>query len=393
MADNQIRGTESQDCPSIRVTQSDNCPSIRVRLTGGGETPEAPLSDVNFYDYDGKRVASYTAADFAALTEMPANPSHQGLTAQGWNWSLADAQAYVAAYGGLIIGQKYTTPDGSTKLFISLPSVVRMPLTLEIQQTVSEGVTIDWGDGSPTETAAGTGQLEVTHTYADKGEYVISLKVTSGALTLGRSSSIGLLGNASNGLSFYANSLLYLVVGDNTALSSYCLRAMRSLRGVASDSFNGSCVYESAIPYVTVKETVSFNSSSFFTVYSLRYISLPKELTSISSSAFSQCNCLSEIWLPPTITAINTSAFSGCRSLPRVDIPDTVTTIGAEAFKGCASLKEVIVRPTTPPTIGTDVFADTPADLVIYVPHGKLATYQGATNWSSYASLMVELPA
>lgn len=36
MAENQIRGTEGQDCPAIRVTQSDNCPAIRVRLAGGG---------------------------------------------------------------------------------------------------------------------------------------------------------------------------------------------------------------------------------------------------------------------------------------------------------------------------------------------------------------------
>ena len=62
-----------------------------------------PRKDVIFIDYDGTVLYAYTAAEFAQLTEMPANPSHEGLTAQGWNWSLADAKAYVAKYGGQVI--------------------------------------------------------------------------------------------------------------------------------------------------------------------------------------------------------------------------------------------------------------------------------------------------
>ena len=33
-------------------------------------------ADVTFYDYDGTIVASYTAADFANLSAMPANPTY-----------------------------------------------------------------------------------------------------------------------------------------------------------------------------------------------------------------------------------------------------------------------------------------------------------------------------
>ena len=42
--------------------------------------------EVNFLDYDGTILYSYTAAEFAALPSMPANPTHDGLTEQGWNW-------------------------------------------------------------------------------------------------------------------------------------------------------------------------------------------------------------------------------------------------------------------------------------------------------------------
>ena len=74
--------------------------------TGGGG------NDVIFYDNlaTNKIYASYTAAEFAELTEMPANPNHSDyathgisipMTSQGWNWSLSDAKAYVATYGKL----------------------------------------------------------------------------------------------------------------------------------------------------------------------------------------------------------------------------------------------------------------------------------------------------
>ena len=39
--------------------------------------------DVTFRDYDGTIVTSYTKEEFAELTEMPANPSHEKLIAQG----------------------------------------------------------------------------------------------------------------------------------------------------------------------------------------------------------------------------------------------------------------------------------------------------------------------
>ena len=71
-----------------------------VSVNVGGD--RADEKDVNFYDYDGTRLYSYSAADFAALDALPANPSHDGLTAQGWNWTLADAKTYVATYGELV---------------------------------------------------------------------------------------------------------------------------------------------------------------------------------------------------------------------------------------------------------------------------------------------------
>ena len=77
---------------------------INAKNGGGGGTSTGTGS-VRFIDYDGTVVKAYTPEQFANLTALPANPSHEGLTAQGWNYTLADAKTYVAANGALDISQ------------------------------------------------------------------------------------------------------------------------------------------------------------------------------------------------------------------------------------------------------------------------------------------------
>ena len=84
-------------------------------------SPE-PEGVVTFYDYDGTVLYTYTTSEFLALSAMPSNPTHTGMIAQGWNWTLSDAQQYVTNWGYLNIGQNYTTSSGATEIFIEIPS-------------------------------------------------------------------------------------------------------------------------------------------------------------------------------------------------------------------------------------------------------------------------------
>ena len=97
---------------------------------GGEYDGEVDLSveekDVNFYDYDGIRVYSYTKDQFLELSAMPDNPSNNFLTvhlsiAQGWNWSLSDAQDYVQNYDKLDIGQMYNADGGAIEIDVIFP--------------------------------------------------------------------------------------------------------------------------------------------------------------------------------------------------------------------------------------------------------------------------------
>lgn len=81
---------------------------------------------------------------------------------------------------------------------------------------------------------------------------------------------------------------------------------------------------------------------------------------------------------------INDRAFAYC-DLSRVEIGKDVTSIAEYAFYE-NPLKEVIVRATTPPSLGGNVFANTASTLVVYVPDASVEAYKTATYWSSYAS-------
>ena len=101
-----VSGTKSitENGTGIDVT---NYASVDVNVSGGSPTPVNMDDPVRFFDYDGTLLYSYSASDFQALTAMPANPSHSGLTAQGWNWTLADAKEFVGKYGLLHIKRKF----------------------------------------------------------------------------------------------------------------------------------------------------------------------------------------------------------------------------------------------------------------------------------------------
>ena len=84
--------------------------------------------------------------------------------------------------------------------------------------------------------------------------------------------------------------------------------------------------------------------------------------------------------------------FYKCIKLTSVTIPNSVTSIGSSAFNGCSSLTSVTVEATTPPTLGSNVFQDSNANLVIYVPAESVEAYKTTGNWVTYASRIQAIP-
>ncbi len=300
-----------------------------------------PKKDVNFYDYDGTVVASYTAAEFAELTEMPANPSHEGLTAQGWNWSLADAKTYVATYSKLNIGQMYITSDGKTRLYISLQEGRTSPI-LQLYLNSGAELDIDWGDGSVHSTFTGVSYdfKSERHYYPTSGDYIITITPVIGSFELRSSEST----DGSNSISStlwngndvknspdiaYNNAIKKVEVGERAGIGSRAFAGCNSLLSITIPS--------------SVTNLGGIDGYVFWNCYSLSSITIPSGVTIIKKGLFYICGALSSVAIPSRVTSIGNYAFTHCHALSSITIPSRVTTLGGYAFQYCYSLSSITI--------------------------------------------------
>ena len=180
--------------------------------------------------------------------------------------------------------------DGKTYLYIKIAAPGRMTVPLYFSQTETNGVTIDWGDGSATQTLSGTGNKNTAHTFAEVGEYTISLNPKSGC-TLG-------LGHK---------------------LSGYC---------VVGNSKNNGRVYCNMLQAVEIgKNVTSIDNSAFSYCGSLASIVIPQGVTSIDSSVFYNCYGMAfydftQHTSVPTLA--NKTTFSNIPSDCKIVVPDTL---------------------------------------------------------------------
>ena len=386
---------------------------------GGGSQVVVPENDVTFYDYDGTIVASYTLEEASVLPELPAAPQHEGLVFQGWNWSLEDVKALTSKMN---IGATYITDNGETRLYITVPAnsepgrpPARNVVPLYIQQTVSNGVTIDWGDGSAPETLAGTGKVNTAHTYAEAGDFVIRLMPAEGCeLGFGNGSNDKcILGKNYEGGLAYANTLKSAEIGAGVKSISYrTFSSCQFLRfvvipdnvksveeGAFSDCYSLSCIIIPSgvnsmgdratergynLNLVSIPKSVtSLGKYMFSGSYFTRTITIPEGVTIFPDGLFQSCIPILSVIIPESVTSIGSYAISYCYSLSSITIPAGVTSIGFSAFASCHGVKEYHLKPINPPTIQSSTFSGIKSDCIIYVPKGSLSAYQTATNWSS----------
>lgn len=389
-------------------------------------------SDVNFYDYDGTVVNSYTADEFAALTAMPANPTHAGLTSQGWNWSFEDAKAYVAKYGKLNVGQMYITDDGTTRIYIHLEKGRTSPM---LGVCPNGTVDVDWGDGTEHDILTGTSVDEPkwtsNHIYTQPGNYVIRL-IIEGEMQFIKGASMsgtdGMLRNSNNPSDLrtfaYQNAVRKIEMGNNiTGSEAGTFNFHKSLSSIifSNDIMNigyYSFINSYSLSSITIPDGVkSIDDTAFYNCYALSIIIpksittigtyafgscqisniiIPDSITTIASGTFSNCENLSSIIISDNVISIGDQAFSVCRSLSSITIPKKVVSIGQGAFNACTGMAEYHLKPITPPMLGEEAFRNISSDCIIYVPyssdHSILEAYKTATNWSAYASYMQEEP-
>lgn len=374
-----------------------------VTVNVSADVPEVPSKDVDFIDYDGTILYSYTLAEVQALSTLPPFPSHTGLTAQGWNWTLADIKALNRP---LTVGMTYSTSDGSTRIYIRLDNVLNPYLGFAVKGTA----TIDWGDGSAPEEMTGNSSSTLKtkrHTYSTSGDYVI--KITPGSTStvylIGQSNYLSsiLTANASSPSLLYnrqcSSGIRKIEMGPRVEIGNNAFGMLYNLETIVLNyqcSSFGSSAFRAAsrLKSIVVPNSgaITYNNYCFGYLYSMRRISLPKEVNGYKASVMINCRCIEKITLStPNIalpgTILNTNEY--CR---KFIFTGNITSIGTDAWRDSTSAKYFdFTRCTQVPSLSNaNCFNNIPPSCSIVVPNSLYDDWKVATNWSSFASYIVK---
>ena len=230
--------------------------SAVVAVPTGSPTVSNPA--LVLWDWEGTKLAEYSAEDALALTELPApstlpayaTADHEFLLFQSWNWSLANIKTWIQNHEGETrdVGAIYTTTDRQDHNFWNNPRLnTAKTISMQKRGTASIG------------------------SYAFGSCYSLTqINIPDGVTSIG--------GSAFQNCS----SLTQINIPDGVT---------------------------------------SIGDSAFQNCYSLTQINIPDSVTSIGDSAFNDCRCLNDIVLESKPTLASTTVFSGLPTNYRIYVP------------------------------------------------------------------------
>ena len=265
--------TASDATLSVMAQNIENIP------TGGGILNPALV----LWDWEGTKLAEYSAEDALALTELPApstlpayaDVDHDLLLFQKWNWSLANIKTWIQNHEGktLDVGAIYTTTDGQDHNYWGNPRLdAATTINMQKRGTASIGNGAFYGCRSLTQ-----------------------INIPDGVTSIG------------NDVFYDCNSLTQINIPDGVT---------------------------------------SIGNNVFNACYSLTRINIPDSVTSIGSYAFYDCNSLTQINIPDGVTRIGNNVFNGCNSLCDVLLESKPTLASTNAFASLLSIYRIYVPRT-----------------------------------------------
>lgn len=263
----------------------------------------------------------------------------KGGTISGGLTTYADAILNISGGGGSGSIEQPIIGDGKTYLYINLHE--RRDVPIKLNQSVSNGVNIDWGDGTPTETIDGTNTVSKTHTYTKAGKYVITLVIKSGSAAF-----LGLDG-------------VYKYVLEGIELGG-------SMNAGYAVSLAG---YYSLTFFYSSGSFLGLGTETCSGCYALKNVFLSSSFRNGLTNMFYNCNSLTSFSMPPKVTEVSTGMFNKCTSMQYYDFS----------------------QHTSIPTLqNTNAFGSIPADCKIIVPDNLYNNWKSVTNWSTYASYIIK---
>lgn len=264
-----------------------------------------------------------------------------------------------------------------TKVYITLTS--DLVVTLCYEQSVANGVIIDWGDDSETNTVSNL-TAQPTHTYAEAGEYIITISAEDGATWKAGNDSKTLFNATINGNKSGTTSYVTSIEFGESCIGINSIQNCNELTSITfgkaaiffgNECFNGCtkleavyisnlllwclCSFPTAnsnplskahdlylndtkIISLTLPDAINTRSFKYaFAGASITSVVIPNSITEISEGAFYNCSDLQSVTCG-NINLIGDRAFSNCGNLTSFTC-GTLNTIGNSSFSDCYSLQ------------------------------------------------------
>lgn len=289
-----------------------------------GSTEPVKENKVNFWDYDGTLLYSYSLFDAWSLTELPALPEHYGLKAIGWNIAGDTEQEKLAQIQNALdnnlqradIGVIYEPDDDNIRINLDFQpndkgNYVKLIFTDVVASDYeTPSITIDWGETE--------GAVKEYSNFSDISyEYTEGLSNSKTSfeiiITPHHISSMS-LGDIDHGKCFITDYNEIFIDESAAAVTNICLN--------------------STVDMIDARKCIN-----------LKKISLSPSLKSIGPNAFDGCYSLKHINLPAGVASIKDYAFRNNYSLEHYSAPlyaqPDYTIYGEYVFYGCTSLKAI----------------------------------------------------
>lgn len=407
MADIILKNRDGKDITYLGVK------NIRVPNADGGTTTFTDGSQlevkteekyVNFFDYEGTLLYSYTKAEAAELASLPDPPVHPDYGTASWNWTLASIQDALE-YGIIDVGAIYRFPDA--KFFISIASTADLTMTLNISGTSGQQqINLDWGDGTTESKTISVGSSETyTHTYAATGDYVITIhnRKTNAKEIPGISSVTpihvvkelhhGYFADVTYSKQYTRLEKLMISAGNYYATNSHSLaRNAYSLRFLAIPrditQFGGYMIYMcTSLLCLSIPDTMTtlnVNAGYPSYNYSLKRFPNLKNVTSVFPQSFGYYETnIKEVIFPP-VNLGNSYILRYCYAVKKIKVSEGTTAIGSYFAQNCYSL-DTLILPSTLSSVGSNFLSGVP-NVKIYAPDDMVDAYKAKSNLSNFAN-------
>lgn len=326
---------------------ADGYSQVTVNVSGGA-TVEPEEKDVNFYDYDGTRLYSYTTEEFLELQSYPSLPTKAGINYTSWNISLEDCQTLANRGDKLDIGALGSPTDCDLKMIINLDEEYKTPYVFV---GANNTCSIDWGDGSAVQTVNPSaydynGWINPSHSYSKGGKYEIKITVSGSSKSL------------------YLKS-----TGQANAYNDSQKTGGLLWGGTSSDNNKSNMVYAGCIEeiWLSNKVTQTATTTHIFSGFTnLKSILSSGQFCSIGAYNFYNCRNLKMYHVGFQTSYFKECTFKNCYSLERItgikcnfsyDDGRTYDSSGAatKTFENCYALKKSPLMVATKPILSTQM--------------------------------------